>query len=462
MFGCGTSSISNTYGNIAALIQEHVESKFPNNFFKYKHMSTTFGFRFMKYRSKELEDSIYKREKPLLLIRPIFEVPGNDDYFLQGTRITGIQEDNLFNISRGSLKPCLVDRDEGYELAYQMNRDRISFDVTVRVNTLLMQLDVYKNMQNMIPWNSPYFLDTSLESLIPRSIVSYIGKLKGMNIDKNETSVSVLLEYLQKMSRYPITYKIKNSSSTDEFFLYYNQRVLLTFSDLSLNEGNRKNMVEDDFEVTFRVSAEFNLPGLYALLGRDDKNFKRLDFTLEVVSPNDNKEFIPIFTLNKLFEDEFQYKDGYRLFTTSIIKTDEEQINKDDTLDIKPLFTEDIIAIIKQYNFSTMMEDILFRVQLLKNNVKLEFHKDYDVDWNRMELTIHNSQPSETYRLIIYGNMVLINQKLYDMQRTNDLTYNDISSEEKVNDELFEVANNYTFRTNDNCIFTPNDDKGDI
>ena len=83
---------------------------------------------------------------------------------------------------------------------------------------------------------------------------------------------SIFLSYLNRHSNYPITYKMRNSTSLDEYFMYSSQEVLFTFEEFTINEGQYKNMTQDSLEITFKVSAEFNLPGLFVLLG--DKTLK--------------------------------------------------------------------------------------------------------------------------------------------------------------------------------------------
>jgi hypothetical protein len=77
IYSCGSSSASHTYGNVASAVKEHILSKFPKNYFKSDsiHISTQLAFRYLRDRRLNSNDELYKRTKPLMVIKPIYETP---------------------------------------------------------------------------------------------------------------------------------------------------------------------------------------------------------------------------------------------------------------------------------------------------------------------------------------------------------------------------------------------------
>ena len=74
-------------------------------------------------------------------------------------------------------------------------------------------------MVNHFVWDRPFAQVSSLESMIPKEIISYMGNISGIDIlDDLNNNVPEMIQLMNRYSRYPITYKIRNGTSNDEFF----------------------------------------------------------------------------------------------------------------------------------------------------------------------------------------------------------------------------------------------------
>jgi len=407
-------SSSTTYGNVASAIREMLITHFPYNFFKYINISSELAFRNMRRQfGSNTNNEINKRVKPYLLIKPSYIIPGSD-MFLYDVPLTK----NFYNLEHGietrHLFPIYNDFKNNFSIDFKMNRDKIDYDITITVRTLHQQLDIYKAMINTLVWESPFILPASLESMIPSSIVNYSSKLIGVDIsDPEVNNIPLLLQKLNEKSKYPITYKIRNASAKEQFFLYYHHGIYVTLSDLSLDEGSRKNMADDDFNITFKVSAEFNLPGLFIIKGTNPR--PNIDVSLVVGDDSsDSKEFIPLYTYNNLFSEYISKIDGFRLYTTSMFNT--EKGKRDDSLDISVLFDNGYLQVIKEYNDFNQTVDTILRIIVLKNQEELTQNVDYIMDWNSMDLKILNSDYTATYRILLYINSIKINERLAEIE----------------------------------------------
>lgn len=424
IFSVGTSSASHTYGNICALIREMILSKFERGLFNTVNMSTDTPFKSLNdMNESNTIDNMKKKIKPLLSINPIFKV--QEDGFLVDTQITK-NIDNLENgISATSLRKFITDRERAYSLGYKINRDRFDFEITAQFPSRHMQIDVYKNMINNMVWERPFFMPASLESMIPRTIVHYMSIMSGFDISDNDSkhNTPLLLRYMNSISKYPITYKVRNSTALDEFFLYYNSKLLVKFTDLDFSQGNKKGMVDDRFDITFRIEVEFNLPGNYILIGDPDK-YQYIDFSL--ISTNIQKskyDIIPIFTIGNDYKNQNYINSGYEHYGSSIINCDPENNGSDDICNISPIFIEEHLYLIKQMIGIGVPISSLFKIEVIKNTIRLS-ENDIEMDWNTMNLTIHNSDVYSSYRVYVYANMIQVNQKLLDIneKERNDKT----------------------------------------
>ena len=414
----GTSSSSHTYGNVSSAVKEIIKSTFPENFFKYTHISTEILSKEMKEDRINTDTEFYKKTKPILTINPSFSSVAEEDKFLGGSLL--VSGNNKFNstISKLILMNLFNDTDNDLQLSYVMNRDRLIFEINIFVDTLFSQLDVYKNMQNQMNLDSPMFVNTSLESMIPRSMIEYIGKMNNIDINDEKQS-GLILEYLNRHASYPITYKMRNSSSRDEFFMYFNISLLITFSELEISDSNKKGLVDDSFTITFKTTVDFNLPGAYYLIGdRSKPDGLSLDL---VVGDSYQKDFIPIFTIYNLFDNIKSSKENFKLYSTCLFKTEDENNGDKDELPLDALFkSKEIIEVIQYHIANSIPIECFLEVCLIKDREKCEYGKEWLINWNTLTLTILESDNSSTYRIILFVDNLYLNNKIIDFLEVNN------------------------------------------
>lgn len=463
-----SSSSSSLYGNVGCAIRELIMSKFPYDYFKYTNVSTEVAFRnFRRFFGRNTTEEIRKRRFPYLIMQPIYQIP-DPDSFLQGIPLTKNIDDLQFGVDSRNLFTVVKDNKYDYNLKFKLNRDRIEYDVRIAVATLHQQLDLYKALVNHIIWDRSYYHNAALEAVIPKSIITYMSKLCRMDIDQNPELIPIFIKHLNDCSAgYPITYKMRNASATDEFFMYYMHNLVVTFTDLSIESVNKKGMVDDFYELTFRVSAEFNLPGLFVIDGNTEKARK---IKVDLISTsaldyenNANVDYIPLFTISNLWNRYPKDLDGMQLYGTTIFTTNAKSIDKTDTVDISCVFDSDHIRVLRLYSGYQMRPDTITRVIILKNNEELDPKSDYYVDWNKLQVVIKNPDNLATYRLIIYINSnkfndvlrdAMDNYSLYDKYKLNDNTINwskffdnpDIATYLMVNDIFEDDIHNYSMR----------------
>jgi len=412
IYSVASSASSVTYGNIASAVKEMIIAKFPYQCFKYTAISTEIAHRNIRRQlGQNNRIEITKRDKPLLIIKPVFQAMNNDMY-LYDIPLTKNMDNGEIGITGRYMLPIMQDSINRFKLAFRLNRDKFEFDVTITVSTLIQQIDTYKGMLNHMQWEQPYAMPTALEAMIPDEIIAYIGKLSHIDVSNADThNIPILLKHMNRCSQYPITHKLRNSTATNEFFMYYNNNVIVTLSDLTIDEGTKKGMVDDDFNINFHISAEFNLPGLFALTTTDAPiNFVKP--TIEVLNPNSSSDFIPMFTLNNLYSRYTSMIDGYRMYTTSVIQMEPDPKTHSDSFNAAVFFEDEYIDLIKQTYANNVPVDTLVRIIIVKNSVNLVQGVDWNIEWSSMNITAYNVEIDSTYRILIYVNSIKINEEL--------------------------------------------------
>jgi hypothetical protein len=393
-------------------IREFILSKLPVGYIKYTYMSTQLAYYSLnQFLGKNTETELHKKELPYMTIHPVFPEPNNDG-FMYDIPLTKTITQTEYSMDRRCMFYILRDEINLYSLVYTFNRDQIEFDVTISVETLNQQLDLFNYIKNYFIVSRTFALPTALEAMIPRSIIDVMSKLSQNDIsDPSNGKVPIFLKYLNKLSRYPITYKIRNSTSKDEYFMYYPHKLFVTIDDLSRSEGNRKNFTDVSFDITFHMYVEFNMPAKFMIVG-DREKVSGID--VDLISKNSTGstvDFVPVFTLTNLYTKYASLLNGYRLYISSLFTTDKNKKDKDE-ININELMESEYLAVIQEYTATNTNVDPIVNVILLKDREEQIKGTDWDLDWNKLKLTINHPDSSFTYRVLIYINSIFFNERL--------------------------------------------------
>jgi len=414
IYTIASSSASTTYGNIMAVFKQMLLQNFSVNYFKDVYISSEIAYTNIRRRlGRNTINEMRKLERPYMSINPILQAP-NSDMYLYDIPLTKNFDNMEYGIQKNTLFPILNNSISDYTLFYKLNRDQIQFDITITVDTLIQQLDLYKYMINHFVWERPFSVRTSLESMIPKEMIMYMGKLSNIEMyQKDNNNVPVMLQMMNRYSRYPITYKMRTGTSLDEFFLYYNAEILVKYEDLSIETVNRRGMADDFYQLTFRATVDFNLPGVYVLCGEKPRP-SAVSVDLAVNDHGSTHDLIPLYTINNLYSKYSAVENGFILYTTSRFQTERDPKTKKDTLNLDVLFEKDYIDIIRETFVNNVPMETLVKIILVKDEEELTENTDWYMKWNNLELTINNADDKATYRILIYINNNIFNEKISD------------------------------------------------
>lgn len=403
-YSVAQTSLAHTYGNVTCQIVEYLKSMFPTNYFSTVHISSTIAYRqFNIFQNSNKE--FLKKRKPMLIVRPRIEI-NDQDVFLYNTYLTRRLTDNYMDTSFTNLQPFIYDAENGNCMKFLLNRLKILFDVTIVTETQIEQLNISHFFKNRVRQDAPFFIQTSLESYIPRELMRLIAEDIGKPLYDENGSIKPFLDYLNSVSIYPITYKMKNSSGNDEFFRHYPVNIDTTIMGLAIDDGSKKGFVSDMFTTTFTVSTEFNAAGLYYYFAANPERIANVDMNIMV---EDDKKIIPLFTISSL--EVSKPEEGWNVYCAPMYVV----MSKPDITDISGLINNSLKACIDYHKTHGINYNIFMSYKVIKDNVELTEGIDYKFDIDKFELITYNCNPNSTYRFIMYVNTLYINDLINDI-----------------------------------------------
>ena len=404
------TSLGHTYGNVTCFITEYIKSLFPENYFKTIHVSSTIAYRqFDIFKNSKKE--FLKKRPPMLIIRPRVELMDTDT-FLNGTYLTTRIMDSYMDTSFTNLQPFIEDTERGIYIKFLLNRLKLSFDVTILTSTMMEQLNQANFLKNRVRQDRPFFLSTSLESFVPREMIELLSKNAKIPMYNEDGSIKPFLDYINGVSLYPISYKMKNASGNDEFFRFYPVNIDTTISNLSIDEGNAKGMTSEKFGISFTVTTEFNASGLYYYFNQEPDIIDTFKSSLVA-----DDKIIPLFTVNNLYLEKLE--DGWSVYTSPMYKISNDV--RPDVLDIKQLMNNSMLQTIEYHKQHSMPISMFMRCVVMKDNRVIDEKRgEYKLDFDNYTLTTYYCNPDSTYRLIIHINVLYVNTLINDLLKLSE------------------------------------------
>lgn len=398
---CNTSA-SHTCGNVLSIIEKHLTDVFPQDLFKTVTASTTLASKQIRH----LPNQLHKNEKPMMVLVPRISFGQGDDRFLANTLFNSLRTNTHAFWGEGSLIPLAVDKHNHLWIHGHYNRMVIFVDIILSFDTLNEQIDYMSYIHNTIPINHNKLIRAPLELYIPQEMSELISNLSKIPI-QDRGSVINFLSYMNRIWGYPITYKLKGGSNSNEFFMYYLTDIDLVVQEPQLDNPTKEGQVKRNYNITFTVRAEFNTIGYFTINHPDVRKTKLY---------TDDR---PLNSSCIIFSDEINLEDfqlpinwvvlGWPIFKLA---------PNEDTISIDSVLNESIRTVIDYHLASAIPIESFLRVQFRENG-KILNNELFFIDWNKRILKIFNPNPHRTYRLIITINPEYINtmiKQLYNLE----------------------------------------------
>lgn len=398
------SSVSHTFGNVACAILGYVKSFFDEDYFKTTHISTKLAHKQLNvYRAKS---EFWKNKKPMLIMRPRIDVDDTDSelYGSMMTRVTNNKSDMVFEC----LPTLLQNNEFGTMIRFQWNKLKITFDCALVVDTYNQQIDKSIQLKNKIAPEVPYYFNTPLESYIPNSLIYSLADHLGIK----RTDTREILFYLNTFAGTPITYKLKNGSGNDEFFMLYDTDIEIIPSQITTDDGESSGMITDTYTISFSVTASFRCVGLWYLFLKNSNP----EFLVSSIGTDlqENDRIIPICSIPLRYD--LQLTPGWEIYAAPCYFVSDL---KDDVTDLTSTIPKSVAnLIIMTIKAGLMISDSFVRFVCFEDTRRLEPKIHYDLEIQEdpksdygvtIKIITHRGNPKLTYRMFILINNFAVN-----------------------------------------------------
>ena len=389
-------SMSHTYGNALAFMQNYIINLFPENLFKTVHVNSKIAHR--QIRSTGYEYT--KKAKPMIIFRPrIGDV--NDDRFLKGTPLIERQGNLYSTWGATNLQPFMDDPFNNISVKFQMNRSVFYIDVVMVFSTLMQQIDYVHYFQNAVRLNIPFNISTCFESYIPLEMLQIISDVVDVPLYDENNSTRTFLKYMEGNSSYPITYKLQGSTGTKEFYRYYPVNIDTTIGDLQWDEGERSGHVMSNYQVSFTVRMEFNSTGFYYIFS--DKLFG--DYKMLPQTYPDDTSIIPVFT-DVVLKEDYDLKPGWRLYSSASCRLED----KNEVICINELLNDSIRKVLEYHRKNGLPYLEFLDIKIRKQGKLLRSKIDYEIDYDTLNVKFTSPEVYYTYKFLICVNVEYVNE----------------------------------------------------
>lgn len=415
-YSMASASMAHTYGNIATFVNHWLLDLFPKNYFKTNYINSTIAYKdFATYNNNRKE--FIKKQKPMLLLRPRIEIDTQDELPINQTylanRIYDVMNDD---IDVGNLQTFFDDRDNKRSIQFLLNSLRITFDVTIVVETLMEQINLVHYFKNRVRQGYDMTVLAYMESFISRDIMYLLAKDAGFDDifleepENRKHNMGDFLSYVNNNSLYPVTVKYKNSSGRHEFFRFHPTYVNMAITGLSIDEPSKKNQVVDECYINFSLRCDFNTAGMYLYLSNNDAIFTDpLSPPLETTIETD---MVPIITPQRVYGRTLP--NGWQIFTTPAFEIDTDEVPY--PLDFSVLLNTSLNEAVNYHKKNGIPLTTFMNIEILKNNRTMEIErKEYEIDWDNLTVYIYNCNILQEYRFILSVNTRYLNELLADI-----------------------------------------------
>lgn len=392
-------SVSHTYGNALAFIQDWIINLFPENMFKTIHVNSKIAHRQIKSTTHEY----LKKSKPMILFRP--RIPGPDeDRFLKGTPLIERQTDMYSQWGATNLQPFFHDPEHDLTIKYQMNRMVFYVDVVLVFSTLMLREDYFHYFYNSVRINHPFNLDTCFESYLPQEMLKILSDCVDVPLYDSDMSTKPFLDYMNAHSSYPITFKLQGSTQTKEFYRYYPVIIDTEISNLDKDDGEQSGHTMTNYQMSFTVRMAFNATGFYYIFSD-----KLHHINLPKIDPEDSS-MIPLYT-DVLLPEDLDLPYGWSLYNRGTCRLEKEE----DSVNFNQMLNMSIREAIAYHKKNGLPMVSFIDIKIRRQGKPIHEFQDYTIDWDKLEIHFKHGDTFHTYNILICLNITYINTLMKDL-----------------------------------------------
>ena len=283
-----------------------------------------------------------KKDVPSLAIESRMDM----DFYNNEDRLPDGGMDVFVNRSR---KACFFnDPKNNIHLAMASQTVRFNYIFKIRLKSKAMQLEWVHYLKQALRVGETQAKECDIDFHVPRAIILQIARDAGFKVENEEVvEIHDFISYLNQYSYFPFTYKIRSINQHMEYFMRVMDLTMHVscLENMSIDDGERVNMTNDNFTIEIPVNLTFSTPKLYVYYSekKHDEIFKTQEYDDKYVYIALHDIVIPnIPDMNK---------DGWKVF----IKADWDIFSSKDEIDYK-LRNEGLIRGTNEYKLREEQE----------------------------------------------------------------------------------------------------------
>lgn len=403
-------SLAHTVGNVTFKFTKILREMFGKHYYKNVHIDTRMAYTEYAINTNK---EFFHKNKPLIAIKPVVDITNEDIFLTHSLMTTNMYGQSNQGGTNFNFNPFFRDLKHGNGIGYQLDRIRVIFGVTIQVDTVSEQMNIFNTLNSFYIQDRPYYNRTAIEIQIPHQFMQMVSIDSGIPIYDDKGSVEKFLKFINKNSCKPVTFQMKNSTGIEEFFMYYPLNIEYIFADFNPGDVDKKGFASNSCDITFSLTTEFNTASLFEYIPSIGSDvIKREDMQVDVNFIN-QQMIVPIFS----FEDMFGSTNdqGWKYFTSRMYRVEES--GEDDHFDISQIFeSTNIKDIVAYHNQNGIDNHIFFDMKVMMVDAYLQEGKDFVFDFDKLELITKKMNKYVTYRFIIYVNNEYINDLMVKLK----------------------------------------------
>jgi len=389
-----TNSICSLLSSMTSFAKDLILDFFPEDYFKDIYVSTALA---ASEQAGLDDDNIPIKKHPQLSITPSFN-PDYDDTFggpFPTWRRGVFQTFNHYS-SRYGYKQIFYNDEDNLIISAIPNRVKFSFDYKIKVETYLQKMEVVYMLRQKFHNNDRFYWNNQLlKAQIPNTLIQALSSCKDLNI-KDCHDREMFLNYLKNHSQGHIQPVIYTGSGNHTFVHTYLANILITVENPPTTDEksvSKTNMASHEDTVEMTLTMELWIPSNYMFecnslpAGRYEPTFDESKVYIYGSVP---------LRPNNTIEDKTLIK--WQEFITEV-NTPLDSIYMDDFLPFETL--EFINEQLEKKDYDYLVETFMFVLYCDKK--KLDFGKDFAVDWKDKKIEIINPLFNYNYYIGCYA-----------------------------------------------------------
>lgn len=379
-------SITNNYSIAVEYIQGWFFKKFDNDFFKTVHLNDKHILDDFRGYSNSIKN--LKTQKPSLSITPVIDLEhdreGLDRYLYSQANY----------IRKGIFSSCFFkDHTNKIFIDIRMEEMKVDFNFKIRVSTRAQQLDLYKYLVMAFRIGATQHEYLDMDFHVSNDIMIQLAKDAGFVITGGKIENTIdFLNYLNKNSLIPFTYKYRTLNGNSEYFLRIKDCYthISCLDNLSSDEGEREGMLMNNFTIDMRCTLKIPAPKFYTYYSYEPHN-------ISAIQINDKNKF-GLFSIN-LPVVKHENDKGWKNYICT--ECYEDDLSKPLSIEFGELIeNSDLHRAIKYHNEVLLSPEIFIDVRLINAN-----YEPCKIDWHTLTISTDKQLVEKTSRIVFYVDL---------------------------------------------------------